>query len=345
MKTRITIFVLLLFAIFIIDKQATAEEKTKEYYEAWAASGVNTLEISNKYGQVKVLNNRSDSVTISVIITVEAANENKADELLGDINVSFKKSGSTVSAVTSLDNNFKSQRKFSIDYEINIPSDKNLSISNKYGDTFVNKLNANGNFDIKYGSFSANELVAPENGTMKLDLAYGNGSIDEAGDFEAIIAYSPLSMDEVANLKMESKYSQISIDKAGEVVIDSKYDKFSFDNVKSLNLTSKYSHVSVDKLSGSIKVEAGYGSIKVDEVAADFGTIDITNSYGQIELGLDDASYSVDASCSYCGISYPQDNFKGNRVKENNTSEINGTVGEGGGKVTIKSRYGDIKLK
>ena len=345
MKTRITFLALLLFATLIVGKQAGAEEKTKEYYEAWTAGSVKALEISNKYGQVKVLNNRSDSVTINVIITVEAANESKADELLGDINVSFKKSGTTVSAVTSLDNNFKSQRKFSIDYEINVPSDKNLTVSNKYGDTFVNKLNANGSFDIKYGSFSANELVAPENGTMKLDMAYGNGSIDEAGDFEAIIAYSPLSMDEVGNLKMESKYSQISIDNAGETVIDSKYDKFSFDNLKSLNLTSKYSHISIDKLSGNLKVESGYGSVKVDEIASDFGNIDITNSYGQIELGLDDASYTVDASCSYCGISYPQDNFKGNRIKENNSSEINGTVGNGGGKVTIKSRYGDIKLK
>lgn len=345
MKTKITMLTLLFFVALVAGKHAQAEEKTKEYYEAWSAGSVKAMDISNKYGQIKVLNSRSDSVTINVIVTVEAANENKADALLEDIEVSFRKSGSTVYAKTELSNNFKSQRKFSIDYEVYVPSDRELTIANKYGDTFVNKLQANGNFDIKYGSFSANELMTPENGTMKLDMAYGNGSIDEAGDFEAVIAYSPLSMDKVGNLKLESKYSQISIDNAGDAVIDSKYDKFSFDNLKSLNLTSKYSHMSVDKLSGNLKVEAGYGSVKVDEIAADFGTIDITNSYGQIELGLDDASYSVDASCSYCGISYPQDNFKGNRIKENNSSEINGTVGDGGGKVTIKSRYGDIKLK
>ena len=33
-------------------------------------------------------------------------------------------------------------------------------------------------------------------------------------------------------------------------------------------------------------------------------------------------------------------------MKENNTSQIEGKVGgEGGGTITIKSRYGDIKLK
>jgi hypothetical protein len=107
----------------------------------------------------------------------------------------------------------------------------------------------------------------------------------------------------------------------------------------------KYTHVNIDRLASSLKVEAGYGSVKVDEVATDFESISITNSYGQISLGLDDASYSIDASCNYCGISYPSDEFKGNRIKENNTTEINGKVGSAaGGKIMIKSRYGDVKL-
>ena len=96
----------------------------------------------------------------------------------------------------------------------------------------------------------------------------------------------------------------------------------------------------------NLKVEAGYGSVKVDEVASDFETISVTNSYGQISLGLNNANYSVDATCEYCGISYPEENFQGNKMKDNNTREINGKVGAGnGGSVMIKSRYGDIKLK
>ncbi len=335
----------MVFAILLAGKYSEAEEKTKEYHETWAASDIQNLEIINKFGEVKVKNDGGSDITIDVVVTVEAANENKADELLNYIDVTFKKSGNTVKAETTIDNNFKSQRKFSIDYEINVPSDKNLNISNKYGNTVVNKLFANGNFDIKYGNFSANALEAPENGSMKLDLAYGNASIDKAKDMEAMVAYSPLSVDECNNLKIESKYSQISVDKAGIVVSDSKYDKFSFDEVESFTTTMKYSHVRIDNLTTSLKVEAGYGSIKVDNVAPEFESVSITNSYGQISLGLDDASYSVDASCSYCGISYPQDEFKGNRMKENTSIEINGQVGSGsGGKVMIKSRYGDIKL-
>jgi len=265
--------------------------------------------------------------------------------LLDDLNVSIRKSGSTVKAETSIDNNFKSNRKFSIDYEINVPSDKDLSISNKYGNTFVNKLNANGNFEIKYGNITANQLMAPAQGSMKLDLGYGNASIDAANDLEANVAYSPFSIDEVKNLKIDSKYSQISVDKAGTVTSESKYDKYSFDEIESFTSTMKYTHVNIDKLNSGLKVDAGYGSVKVDEVAPDFESVSITSSYGQVSLGLDDASYSIDANCSYCGISYPSDEFKGNRIKENNSTEINGQVGSAsGGKIMIRSRYGDIKL-
>ena len=346
MKTKFKLLTLSIIALFMAGNIASAEEKTKEYNERWPVAEINSLEINNRFGEVKVVNEGGSEVTIDVEITVEAGNESAADKLLEMIEVTFSKSGSTLKAETSIDNGFKSQKKFSIDYKINIPPDKNLKISNQYGNTLVNKLNANGSFDIKYGSFSANDLQKPETGTMKLNLAYGNASIDGANDLDVDVSYSPVSIDYVKNLNMESKYSQISIDEVGTIIANSKYDQFSIDQIETLTCETKYSHINIDELTKSLKVEAGYGSVKVDEVASDFETISVTNSYGQISLGLNNASYSVDATCEYCGISYPEENFKGNKMKDNNTREINGKVGAGnGGSVMIKSRYGDIKLK
>ena len=58
--------------------KAIAEEKTKEYNESWPASGVQTLEVVNKFGEVKVNNDGGDQITIDVVITVEAPNEKKS---------------------------------------------------------------------------------------------------------------------------------------------------------------------------------------------------------------------------------------------------------------------------
>ena len=337
----------LVAAIFIIGilaagTTAFAEEKTKEYHETWAASSVQLLEISNKFGEIKVVNEGGSEITIDVIVTVEARSEKKADELLNKIDVSFRKSGSTVKAATSITNSFKSQRKFSIDYVVNIPSDKNLKISNKYGNTVVNELTGHGAFNIQYGNLTANNLSGEK---TQIALAYGNADIGSGGNIQAQVKYSPISFGEIKNLKLESKYSDITIEEGKDIQVESKYDKLSFEEVESVTANTKYSHLRIDELAKSLKIETGYGSIKVKQVAPDFEFISITNSYGQISLGLDDASYSVDASCDYCGISYPEDEFTGDRIKENNSRMIKGKIGNGtGGKVMVRSRYGDIKL-
>lgn len=337
----------LVAAIFVIGvltagTTAFAEEKTKEYHETWAASSVQSLEITNKFGEIKVVNKGGTEVTIDVIVTVEARDEKRADDLLDKIDVEFRKSGSIVKAATTIANNFKSQRKFSIDYVVNIPSDKNLKIANKYGNTIVNVLTGDGDFNIQYGNFSANELNGEK---IRIALAYGNADIASGGDIQAQVKYSPISFGEIKNLQIESKYSNITIEEGKDIKVESKYDKLSFEEVESVMASTKYSHLRIDELAKSLKIETGYGSVKVEQVAPDFEFISITNSYGQISLGLDEASYSVDASCNYCGISYPEDEFTGDRIKENNSRTIKGKIGTGmGGKVMVHSRYGDIKL-
>ena len=338
--------VLFILGIFVLGMKATAEEKTKEYLEAWTVNSVQTMQISNKFGEVKINNFGGDSVTIDVIITVEAPNEGKANDLLDLINVDFGKSGGTVKAETDIDKEFKSRQKFSIDYTVNVPSDKNLNISNKYGNTFVNTLNANGDFNIQYGSFTASELKAPSDGNMNVSLAYGKAEIGSANDLKVEVKYSKMNLGEVKNINLESKYSVLNIEEAGDIQAKSNYDTFDFEEVQSVTATTKYSHFKIEELKKALKIDSGYGGINVEKVAPDFESISVENSYGQVKLGLSDSGYNLDASCNYCGISYPEDEFVGDKIKDNNTRTVKGKVGsENGGNVYIRSRYGEIKLQ
>ena len=346
MKLKFRIITVLFLAGFLTaGTSALAEEKTKEYNESWPARSVETLKINNKFGEVKVTNQGGNNVTIGVVITVDAPNESRADELLDQINVIFSKSGNTVSAETRIDSDFKSRRDFSIDYLVNIPTDKNLDISNKYGNTMVNVLNANGTFDIQYGNFTANELNTPANGTMDVSLAYGKADISLSNDLDVEVKYSTMNLGETDDLLLNSKYTVINLGKASTVETASKYDTFNFEEIGSFSGETKYTHIKIDELLQRLNIDAGYGGIRVNRVAKNFDSISITNSYGQVSLGLGDATYSVDATCEYCGISYPEDDFTGNRMNENQTRTIEGKVGTGnGGTVVVKSRYGQIKL-
>jgi len=341
-------FIAALFVVSILTAGTSviAEELTKEFNEKWPVSSVSSLEIDNRYGEVRVNNEEGSEVTIDVVITVEGSNAKRLNELLDQIEVEFRKSGSTVKAETQIEGRLKGQNKLSIDYVVNIPADKNLSVANRYGNTVVGTLTGNGNFIIKYGNFTAYDLNTPESGTLKLALAYGNANIGTASFLDVDVSYSPITIEEIKKLKVNSKYSTINVEEGGDIQATSRYDKYNCEEINSLTADTKYTHIKIGELAKSLKIEAGYGGVKVGEVANDFDFISITNSYGQISLGLDDAEYMLDASCSYCGISYPEDEFSGDRIKENNSRTVKGKIGSGsGGKVMVKSRYGEIRLR
>ncbi len=346
MKPKVRTFTaLLITCLLIAGTTVRAEEKTKEYNESWPVNSVETLEINNRFGEVRVTDKGGNNVTIDVLVTVEASNERRAQELLDLINVSFNKTGNTVTAETHISRSFSSRQSFSIDYEVNIPTDKNLDITNKYGNTLVNVLNADGTFDIQYGNITINELNTPDNGTAELNLAYGKSNIQSARNITVTVQYSSMNFGSLNDLKLNSKYTKVYIDKVGSVNAESKYDTFDFEVVRSLKASTKYTNIKIEELAESLNLDAGYGGIKVDKVDNNFKDISVTSSYGQVALGMEDASYSIDASCNYCGISYPENNYSGDKISENHTKIIKGKVGnDSGGSVFIKSRYGEIKL-
>lgn len=346
MKTIKLIAALFVVSLLTAGTSAFAEELTKEFNQAWPVAGVSTLDISNRYGEVRVNNEGGSEITIDVVVTVEGSNEKRLNELLDKIEVVFRKSGNTAKAETKIEGTLKGQNKLSIDYVVNIPSDKNLKITNKYGNTIVGELTGNGDFIIKYGNFTAYDLATPEEGTLNLSLAYGNASIGSASFLKLNVSYSPITIEEVKKLNVVSKYSTINVEEADDIQASSKYDKYNCEEVGAFSATTKYTDIRIEELDKSLKIESGYGGVRVSQVSSGFDFITISNSYGQISLGLDEADYLIDASCDYCGISYPEDEFSGDRIKENNSRTVKGKIGTGeGGKVTVKSRYGDIRLR
>lgn len=334
----------ILVAFVCLTSFAGRDEFTKEHHFAFAKDDIESLKVINKYGKVTVSDQGGDSITVDVTVIVEHASESKAEYLLEQIEIDVDQSGSKITAETEINSNFKSKQHFEINYNINIPADRNLDITNKYGDVMLDELNANGRFVIAYGNISTGNLMTPENETIILELSYSKADFQDVNHLDADIKYSKLYMGENKSLVLESRYSTINVDKIGKLKLDSKYDGVSVNVVGSMYAESKYTSYNIDNLLSEFVLENGYGSVRVGKVDPDFKKIDIVSSYGGIKVGLGDANYRLDAECSYCGVSYPSDKYDGNRIKDNHNIKLNGNVGSGGGNVRIVSRYGSVKL-
>jgi hypothetical protein len=343
MKSKFNLAIaLLLLSTQIVD--AAGGDYIKNIRKAYSKSSVTALSVTNKFGEVKINDLGGDSVTIKVVITIENPWGSKAKELMDMIRIDFEKTGGLLSAETRIDDNFKSRQSFTIDYLINIPKDKDLTINNRYGNVIVNELDAKGTFIVNYGNLTAGRMKSPAGSPVNIAISYGKADLETMNDATIEIKYSKLYANEVDHLNLDSKYSAVNLHKTSNLTLDSKYDGINIDEVDKLKSVSKYTNYKIGILTESFDLDTGYGSVRISKVAAKFDKIKIVNSYGGINIGLNDLNYKLKADCDYCDLNYQENRYKGNKIKDNSRFSLDGNIGTGGGSVTITSKYGGVKL-
>lgn len=348
---------LLLIVLLIIPLTLKAEEVTREFHKEYKAGPNTTLDINNKYGDVVIQSWDKDQVVIDVKITVELPNQEKAQKLLSYIDVNFSEGTDLISAKTVIDDKFNftgwggDSKKFSIDYNIKMPAGTSLTLVNKYGNTDIDELTGLVNLDIKYGNLTAGKLTR---GNIKplnsLNLAYGKGSINEAGWLDLTVRYvGSFVIEKSQALLLDSKYSKLSLGETSSVVGESKYDNIRINKINNLVLENGYSDVNVGELTKKLTYNGSYGSFEIGTIPAGFDKLDTDTRYMGVKLGIEEsASYKLDAKLSYGGLKYNEDKFRNQRrIVESNRSEISGTIGDNespASMVNIISTYGSVRL-
>jgi len=332
-------------------------EVSKEYHKEYTAQKGMTLGLDNKYGDIIVLTSKSDQVVIDVKVTVRYPNRDRAEQLLSYIDVHFSEGNDVISAKTVISDKFKftgwsgENRKFTIDYNVKMPEWLDLTLANKYGNTELEDLYGLVNLNIKYGNLSASKLTR---GNVKplssLQLAYGKGSIEEAGWMDIEVRYcGNMTIEKSQALLIDSKYSKHNYEETSSIVADSKYDNISVENIKNFIIETGYSDIKIGTLTKKFKFDGSYSGLYIERVPAGFESIEVSSRYTGVKIGIDEsASYNLDGKVSYGGLKFNEDNFKyKRRIVENNKTETEGIVGPDdspSAKVWVESSYGTVKL-
>ena len=239
---------LLLIALLIVPLALKAEEVTKEFHKEYKAGPNTTLDINNRYGDVVIQSWDNDQIVIDVKITVELPNQEKAQKLISYIDVIFLKAGilslqKQLLMINSISQDGAAIPKNSVSTTISkcLPVHA-LTLANKYGNTDIDELHGSVNLDIKYGNITAGKLTR---GNIKpinsLNLAYGKGTIDEAGWLDLTVRYvGSFDIEKSQALLLDSKYSKLSLGETSSIVGESKYDNIRIDKINNLVLENGY---------------------------------------------------------------------------------------------------------
>ncbi|MEZ5070382.1 MAG: DUF4097 family beta strand repeat-containing protein [Bacteroidales bacterium] len=325
----------------------TAQDARKEYHESFPAGEGVTLASDVAYAQMEILSWEKDEVDVFAEVVVEASSQSRAEERLRKIEVNITKSGNTILVETDYDDGWSNNAKVKVNIVVKAPAYLNLNMEHKYGDLFLQEISGHVMLELKYGNIKAGRLTR---GSAKpinsMELAYSNGTIEEAGSLELEIAYSDMEIDDSEYLLVESKYSKISGEKAGVISAEGAYDKYTFDDVGSFSAGLKYSGVKFENLRKSFHLDAQYTNVKLEHVSSGFNEIQCSLSYGNFNADVDSgASYKFEGEARYGSVNVAGEG-RLSRNQEKESTRVWGTVGSNPkAEMSLVTRYGNINIE
>jgi hypothetical protein len=328
----------------------TKEKTIKKEYDVSADA---LLKVSNSYGNVMLSSWDQDRVVIEVTIKTNGNNEEKVQEKLDEITVEFEASRAMVSAKTIFNkdkswgwswgknNNVSMQ----IDYIIKLPVKNSVHLSNDYGNITLDRIDGYAKINCDYGRLQIGELHGRNNDlnfdyTSKSYIGYIN-----SGQIRA--DYSGFTIEKAGDLVINADYTNATIDEMKNLQYSSDYGQLEVKNVGNVRGNGDYINVSLGKVHGNVEINADYGAIKIDEMAADAGNISLRTDYTGIRIGYN-SSYFFDfeITTEYAGVSGKED-FEINISKEKSSDRYyKGYYGKpnSGNSISITSDYGSVSF-
>ena len=366
MKTWSFSAAILLVCLAVANVSAgTTQEFKKEIVKEFSISPDGEVEIHNKYGHIDIIVGESDMVKMNITITVDARNQEKANEVFSRVDIATTNSSSFVRASTEINTSkgwdkwWNGGDKFEISYKVEVPATATIDLENKYGDIYVASKEADAQINIKYGNLRMDGIT----GELDLDIGYGKGSVTSAGDVDLVMKYSNLRCGTLGNVRAETKYSGFAVEELGDLRSTSsydnydltrarvvtnygKYDDFHIGEADAIEMETKYSNLVVKNLHGGADLNFRYGGIELERVSAGFDAIDVKSEYTGVKISVESsANFTFEGNSTYCGIRYNNLDIYIDK-QTSKESEVKGYRGSRDAKssITINAKYGSVKI-
>jgi len=334
------------------DKPRGKYTKEKTIKQEYNVNSTALLKVSNSYGNLNITSWNEDRVLIEVHIKTSGNNEDKVQQKLDEITIDFDASSDMVSARTILGKNKSrwgwnwgknTKVNMQINYTIKLPVKNSVSLNNNYGNIVLDRIDGHAKINCDYGRMDIGELRGRNNqlnfdytsksrigyiNSGKINADYSGFTVEKANDLEINADYTATVVNQMKNLDYSCDYGSVEIGEANNV--DGNGD---------------YVNVKLGTLHGNVDLVADYGSVRINKLASDAGSVSLRTEYTGIKLGYDPNYYfDFEITTEYAGVK-GKDNFEINISKEKSSEKYyKGYYGKenSGNTVNITSDYGSI---
>jgi len=299
---------MLLIAFLMFSFSSEAVEKERIVKKSYKVNSKTELKIKNVFGKVEVESYHGNEISIVVRIWAKGSSEEKVSGFVNSIDIDFNESKDKIEAATSSISNNGIVNKFVVDYTVRIPENNLLQISNIFGNVIIGSHKGVVKLQVKHGNIKAENIINNKN---KIELQFGNASINKYGAGQMVLQHSNLDINSVVDLNIKGQFSDIKIKKVAR------------------NVDAKISH----------------GGLKLKSIDKGFESMKIKAEFSDIDLIMNEkASYDLEYKGSFTSFSRPDNLEISNRDKDYTSEEIIGKVNGGGSSVNLKLSHSTLSM-
>lgn len=346
MKTKTLIQLAVLGVIvFLISSPIAAEDFTRSYEKKFEVDKGANLNIVNKFGDLNCRTWSESAISIKVTITVDASSAEKANKVFDKISISLEGDRGNVNGVTKIDGSFNNV-EFSIDYDVMLPPDANIDLTNRFGDIIFGSTQGSALITLEYGQMEGSSFKGPNS---EFNIKFSEAEIDEVGNGIVNVEYGEWDNDAAGDLQIMSRFSTVEVGDMGNLDLDSQYDDVEIGSARNTVVIARFSEVTIGGVKGSFSVDVQYGEAGISSISAGFGTGVVSNQFADVSLGFaSGTSCNVEAELSFGDLSYPSAfAFLSHEEKGYTTNIYKGTIGSNKSpqdRLVINSKNAGVKI-
>lgn len=310
------------------------------------------FKVRNSYGNLNITSWNEDRVVVEVHIKTNGNNEEKVQDRLDEIDVDFENSNSLVSARTMFGDRGKSwgwkwgrrnNVSVQVNYTVKIPIKNSVSLSNDYGNIYLDRVDGHAKISCDYGKIDIGELRG-RNNELRFDYT-SRSNFEYINSAEIIADYSGFTVEKAGNLVIKADYTNSVVREMENLEYASDYGSLEVNEVNNVSGNGDYVGVKLGTVHGDVSITSDYGSLKIDQMAPDAGDINIKTDYTGMKIGYHpDYHFDFEISAEYAGVS-GKEPFEINISKEKSSEKYyKGYYGSenSGNTVLITTDYGGI---
>ena len=275
--------------------------ETKQINKRFKITPETRVEITNKYGEIKINTWEKDSIIFEVKIKVEDKKLSKLEKALDDVDFDFINSQHFVIARTKVGENrsgiekeianfkesvFQSDSKIEIDYTVWMPKTNQLKVENKFGDIYIDDYLGDIEIILSNGNLKSHDFE----GKANLKLSFADATINQMKTGRLDCNYSEIFIKKAGKIDIASKSSEFEIIEIKDLNTDSRRDKFRIQMIDNLDARGSFTNYRITEFKNTLNLKTEYGDLDIGKVAPDFKSIYIESKSTDMNLGFDEKS-------------------------------------------------------